>query len=168
MNNRQTLIFMAVVAALMGALALYQFFQPPRWNGSHISPPAPMPGFSLQSAAGAVDLQQFAGKYVILYFGYTGCPDVCPTTLAGLREALRRLGANADKFQVIFVSVDPARDTPQIASAYAARFNPASTADSTARADSSRRSTSATMRRCSSSGGTGRWILFIFAWVNFG
>ncbi|NCP86511.1 MAG: hypothetical protein CO094_02900 [Anaerolineae bacterium CG_4_9_14_3_um_filter_57_17] len=125
MNNRQTLIFMAVVAALMGALALYQFFQPPRWNGSHISPPAPMPGFSLQSAAGAVDLQQFAGKYVILYFGYTGCPDVCPTTLAGLREALRRLGANADKFQVIFVSVDPARDTPQIASAYAARFNPA-------------------------------------------
>ena len=51
---------------------------------------------------------------------------------------------------------------------HAARFSPVLTADSTARADSSRRSTSATMRRCSSSGGTGRWILFIFAWVNFG
>lgn len=125
MNKRQTLVFMAVVAALMAALALYQWLQPPQWRGSHLAPPAPMPAFSLQSAAGTVNLQQFAGKYVILYFGYTGCPDVCPTTLAGLREALGRLGADAQQFQVIFISVDPARDTPQIASAYAARFNPA-------------------------------------------
>jgi len=124
MNNRQTLIFLLVVAALIGALAVYQSLQPPRWKGSFINPPAPMPDFLLQSGQGPVRLSDLRGKKVLLYFGYTGCPDVCPTTLGVLREALNALGSQAEAFQVVFVSVDPGRDTPQLVSAYAARFSP--------------------------------------------
>lgn len=124
MNNRQTLYFLLLVGALIGALAAYQALQPPRWNGSFISPPAVMPDFRLQAGQGSVQLSDFRGKKVILYFGYTSCPDVCPTTLGVLREALAALGEKAAAFQVFFISVDPARDTPTIASAYAARFSP--------------------------------------------
>lgn len=122
--NKQGLIFFVALALFVAALAVYQTTLPPVMKGSAIDPPAPMPDFTLQAADGPVTLSQFTGKYVILYFGFTNCPDVCPTTLANLRDSLERLGADAEQFQVIFVSVDPARDTPELASAYAARFHP--------------------------------------------
>lgn len=123
--NKQGIIFFSAVALFIATLAVYQTMLPPVMKGSAIDPPAPMPDFTLHSADGSVTLSQFAGKYVVLYFGFTNCPDVCPTTLAHLRDALSRLGAGADQFQVIFISVDPARDTPELTSAYAGRFNPA-------------------------------------------
>lgn len=69
-------------------------------------------------------LADFKGKAVVLFFGYTQCPDVCPTSMSELAEAKRLLGADGDRLQGLFVSVDPARDTPEIMKAYMANFDP--------------------------------------------
>lgn len=69
-------------------------------------------------------MADFQGKVTLLFFGYTQCPDVCPTTLSDLVAVKQKLGAKADKLQVIFVSVDPARDKPEILKAYMANFDP--------------------------------------------
>ena len=106
-----------------GAL-LYRQIETPTYNGSVINPPRPMPGFILQSSNGSVSLDSFRGKFILVYFGYTSCPDVCPITLATLTEALTKLGTKkAEEFQVIFISVDYKRDTPQISDAFAKKFN---------------------------------------------
>jgi protein SCO1/2 len=69
-------------------------------------------------------LADFRGKVVVLFFGYTQCPDVCPTTLATLAEAMRQLGPDAAKVQVLFATVDPERDTRELLAAYVTAFNP--------------------------------------------
>lgn len=69
-------------------------------------------------------LADFKGKVVVLFFGYTQCPDVCPTTLASMREALKLLGNDATRVQVLFVTLDPARDTPELLAAYVPMFDP--------------------------------------------
>ncbi len=66
----------------------------------------------------------YRGKVVVLYFGYTHCPDVCPLTLAQLHVVMQRLGPLADKARILFVSVDPARDTPAVMHAYVNAFDP--------------------------------------------
>ena len=68
--------------------------------------------------------RDFRGKYMLVYFGYTFCPDVCPTSLNTVSDALDRLGPKADKVQALFITVDPARDTPQVVKQYAAAFGP--------------------------------------------
>jgi protein SCO1/2 len=81
--------------------------------------------FQLPDADGRVrTLKDFQGKLVVLFFGYTQCPDVCPTTMAELAEAKKLLGPQGDKLQVIFVTVDPERDTPQLLKGYMANFDP--------------------------------------------
>jgi protein SCO1/2 len=69
-------------------------------------------------------LKDFRGKLVVLFFGYTQCPDVCPTTLTELAEAKRLLGPAGDKVQGLLVTVDPERDTPEVLKAYVANFDP--------------------------------------------
>ncbi|TMG99696.1 MAG: SCO family protein [Betaproteobacteria bacterium] len=69
-------------------------------------------------------LADFRGKAVVVFFGYTQCPDVCPTTLAALAEAMKRLGPEADRVQVLFITVDPERDTPDLLSKYVPAFDP--------------------------------------------
>ncbi|MEG0920104.1 MAG: SCO family protein [Comamonas sp.] len=69
-------------------------------------------------------MADFKGKATLLFFGFTQCPDVCPTTLSDLAAVKQKLGTKGDKLQVIFVSVDPARDTPEILKAYMANFDP--------------------------------------------
>ena len=69
-------------------------------------------------------LQDFAGKVVAVFFGFTQCPDVCPTTLFETVQAKKLLGADADKLQVVFVTVDPERDTPELLREYMAAFDP--------------------------------------------
>lgn len=68
-------------------------------------------------------LTDFKGKAVVMFFGYTQCPDVCPTTMAEMANVMKELGPQADKVQVLFVTVDPARDTPQILSQYVPAFD---------------------------------------------
>jgi protein SCO1 len=69
-------------------------------------------------------LADFRGKVVVVNFGYTQCPDVCPTTLADLSSAVKKLGADASSVQVLFVTVDPKRDTPELLRQYVPAFNP--------------------------------------------
>ena len=69
-------------------------------------------------------LADFKGKAVVLFFGYTQCPDVCPTTLTTMKDALVRLEGDATKVQVLFVTLDPARDTPELLAQYVPSFHP--------------------------------------------
>jgi protein SCO1/2 len=69
-------------------------------------------------------LADFKGKAVVLFFGFTQCPDICPTTLGASAGALHLLGPDADKVQVLFVTLDPERDTPEVLSKYAPAFHP--------------------------------------------
>jgi protein SCO1 len=82
-------------------------------------------GFSLPDANGKLRrLADFKGQVVVLVFGYTHCPDVCPTTLAELAQAVQQLGPQGSRVQVLFVTVDPARDTPAVLGEYVKAFNP--------------------------------------------
>lgn len=89
-------------------------------------PPAPAPELSLQASnGGTLSLARYRGRVVLLEFGFTNCPKVCPTTLATLASARKRLGANARDVQVVFVTVDPERDTAAQIRAYLRGFDPA-------------------------------------------
>ena len=69
-------------------------------------------------------LKDFQGKVVVVFFGYTQCPDVCPTTMTELAQVKKLLGADGDKLQAVFITVDPERDTPAVLQAYMANFDP--------------------------------------------
>jgi protein SCO1/2 len=69
-------------------------------------------------------LEDFRGKAVVLFFGFTHCPDVCPTTLAEIAQAVKALGSDAERVQVLMVSVDPERDTPEALAKYVTAFDP--------------------------------------------
>lgn len=89
------------------------------------SPPRPAPEFSLQGSDGAeLNLDTYNGKVVILGFGYTSCPNICPTTLAVLARARSELGPQAAGLQVVYVTVDPQTDTPEQMRKYLASFDP--------------------------------------------
>jgi protein SCO1/2 len=81
--------------------------------------------FTLENGNGQqVTDRNFRGKYMLVYFGYTFCPDVCPTTLNEVADAMDRLGPKADRLQPIFITVDPKRDTPEVVKQYTAAFSP--------------------------------------------
>lgn len=82
-------------------------------------------GFELTDHNGQVrTLNDFAGKVVVLFFGYTQCPDVCPTTMTELAEVKKALSKDGERLQGIFITVDPERDTPELLKAYMANFDP--------------------------------------------
>ena len=92
-----------------------------------LDPAAPPSGgdFRLQSAAGTLDLKDLRGRVVLIYFGYTWCPDICPTNLAFIASALKSLSPHElARVQVLFVSVDPGRDDVQRLARYTAYFHP--------------------------------------------
>lgn len=81
--------------------------------------------FRLTDHTGAArTLADYRGKVVALFFGYTHCPDVCPTTLSEMRQVMEKLGTDSNRFQVLFVTVDPKRDTQTLLSQYVPAFNP--------------------------------------------
>jgi protein SCO1/2 len=97
----------------------------PTFNGIDITGADYAKGINLTDHNGqARSLSDFKGKVVVVFFGYTQCPDVCPTTMTELVEVKRLLGANGDKLQGVFVTVDPARDTPELLKAYMTNFDP--------------------------------------------
>jgi protein SCO1/2 len=132
MSNRALIALIAVVAVAIIGLALFWNPAPQGEAPIHVAlpaaalPAAPQGGdFTLQSAAGPVSLRDYRGKVVLLYFGYTYCPDICPTSLTATAQALGRLApAELGRVQTIFVSVDPERDTPERLKDYGAFFHP--------------------------------------------
>ena len=97
----------------------------PKFNGIDITGADYAKGFTLTDHNGqSRSLSDFKGKVVVLFFGYTQCPDVCPTSMTELAEVKRLLGADGDKLQGVFVTVDPARDTTELLKAYMTNFDP--------------------------------------------
>ena len=123
MNRNSIYTILAVIVLLLGA-AVYEFTKPVTYFGSHIQPPKTMPDFTLPSANGPVTLSSFRGKYVVLYFGFTNCPDICPATSAALKAALSQLNGQDSQVQVVFISVDYKRDTPGKLFNYVQNFSP--------------------------------------------
>ncbi len=96
------------------------------FNGVDITGADYAQGFKLPDHNGQMrTLADFRGNVVVIFFGYTQCPDVCPTSLSELAAAKALLGSDGEKMQGLFVSVDPARDTPEIMKAYMENFDPA-------------------------------------------
>jgi protein SCO1/2 len=111
-------------------LSLIVWIGLPHWrphvlHGFAMQPPKPATDFTLTAHTGErVSLHDFRGKLVLLYFGYTFCPGICPTTLANVAQVLQRLGARANQVQLLMISVDPERDTPDRLAAYVPHFHP--------------------------------------------
>lgn len=124
-KNQYYLLF--ILTAVIGLTVLIEIVsrRPYSFHGTVINPPLPVKDFALQTASDETfRLSDARGKIVLLFFGYTSCPDVCPTTLATLKQVFDRLGDDAQKVAVIMVTADPERDTPDKVAAYAAHFNP--------------------------------------------
>lgn len=97
----------------------------PKFNGIDVTGADYAKGFTLTDQNDQTrSLSDFKGKVVVLFFGYTQCPDVCPTSMAELAEVKRLLGTDGDKLQGVFVTVDPARDTTELLKAYMTNFDP--------------------------------------------
>lgn len=114
--------FLLVLALL--ALAYLLLPRGHTFYGTRLLNPKPV-DFALEGPQGPVRLSQFQDKVVLLFFGFTHCPDVCPTTLLALKRAYERLTPEERaQVQVVFVSVDPERDPPEVADRYAKAFHP--------------------------------------------
>ena len=113
-----------VLAAFAASLAAACSESKTRFNAIDLSGADYAQDFRMPDAEGRMrSLGEFKGQVVAVFFGFTQCPDVCPTTLAELAEAKKQLGARGEKVQVVFVTVDPERDTPEVLKAYVANFD---------------------------------------------
>jgi protein SCO1 len=128
--QRVLLVLTIVAAALLvlGLVGSAVFARSPAFHATAYEPPAPAPRFTLTDHTGGVtSLEELRGAPVLLFFGYAHCPDVCPLTLARLRDALDAAGSAGEDARVLLVTVDPARDTPEALAAYVRNFGPAFT-----------------------------------------
>jgi protein SCO1 len=113
--------------ALLGAVVWYVVHTiqaKQAYHGSVITPPVDSVDFSLTNQKNeTTSLSDFRGKFVLLFFGFTSCPDECPATMGVLMQVRDQLKDQADKVQVVFVTTDPARDTPQAIGEFLNRFD---------------------------------------------
>ncbi len=136
-DTRRVLLLVALLLALGFLLgsALSQTLEAPRAEpvpversrpaaGARVEPPFAAPDFTLTSQTGQpISLSDLRGRPVLMFFGYTHCPDVCPTTLADYRRVKQLLGAQAANAEFVFISVDGARDTPDVVAQYLDQFD---------------------------------------------
>jgi protein SCO1/2 len=127
--RRGLIIFLAGLIVLLGALAVeYLYLNAPGAGLADLAAPATTTiggPFALVDQNGTMrHPEDFRGRLMLIYFGYTYCPDVCPTELQTMSEAIDRLGSKGDAVQPIFITVDPARDTPEQLKSYAENFHP--------------------------------------------
>lgn len=126
-NAIQTIAGYALLAGATGLFGLFsgcseQTFQ---FKGVDITGADYAKDFSLSDHHGRLrTMADFKGKVVVVFFGYTQCPDVCPTTMAELADVKKQLGKDGDKLQALFISIDPERDTPEVLKAYMENFDP--------------------------------------------
>ena len=126
MNKRHALKTLALGAGAVLGLQLTGCTEAkPTFNAVDMTGADYAKNFSLTDADGKVrTLADFKGKVVVLFFGFAQCPDVCPTTMLEMAQVKQQLGADGDKLQVLFVTVDPERDTPVVMKAYMNAFDP--------------------------------------------
>lgn len=117
-------ILILAIATILGLTVGVYFLRPHTFHGTVIQSPEPSHNFTLTGVNGDVSLSDFRGKIVLIYFGYTFCPDICPGTLGNVAQALRDMGAKAEDVQLIMVSLDPERDTPEKLAEYMNHFHP--------------------------------------------
>jgi protein SCO1 len=127
--DRKTLLvgLGSFLVILMVGAAVLIFAKPASFRGTTFGEPYPQASeiALTRSDGSSFRLSEMRGNVILLFFGYTSCPDVCPTTMAELKVALTELSAeDAARVKVLFVTVDPDRDTPQRVQEYVARFNP--------------------------------------------
>jgi protein SCO1 len=109
-------VFVALLAGCGG---------PPRFISTDVTGAQFGRDFALTDSAGQTRrLADYRGKAVVIFFGYTQCPDVCPTTLSGMAETMKLLGEDAKRVQVLFITLDPERDTRELLAAYVPQFYP--------------------------------------------
>jgi protein SCO1/2 len=127
MQRRSAIELIAAFPLLAGAAAVLSACgeRKPQFSAVDLTGADYARDFQLPDADGRMrSLQDFRGKAVIVFFGFTQCPDVCPTTLAEIAQARTLLGAKGEQVQGVFITVDPERDTPQVLKAYMANFGP--------------------------------------------
>ena len=127
MQLRNALKFIAACAISAGAAGLFSACseQKPAFSAIDVTGADYAKNFELTDHNGQVrHLTDFSGKVVVVFFGYTQCPDVCPTSMTELAEVKRALGKDGERLQGLFVTVDPERDTPEVLKAYIANFDP--------------------------------------------
>lgn len=118
-------LLLLILVLIAGGWLAVNRWRPHTFHGMVMQSPQPAPDFTLTTHQGQrLSLSDLHGRLVVLYFGYTFCPDVCPTTLAEWAQAMRLLGPKADQVQFIMITVDPARDTAAKLGAYLAHFDP--------------------------------------------
>lgn len=123
MSNRR--VFMSVLVAVLTTVLMACSPDKPSFKAIDITGADYARDFTLSDHNGQTrTLSDFKGKIVVVFFGYTQCPDVCPTSMTELSEVKRLLGTDGDKLQGVFVTVDPARDTAEMLKAYMANFDP--------------------------------------------
>lgn len=114
-----------IVVVLFTALLAACGQEQPNFNNTDITGSEIGGDFKLTDHHGQVrTLADFRGKVVAVFFGFTQCPDVCPTTLMEMKGVRERLGDEGERFQALFVTIDPARDTPQLLAEYVPAFHP--------------------------------------------
>ena len=125
-NTKLIAVLLGAAAAAVLTLAACKPAVPTAaFNSSDITGINYAQGFSLPDSTGKTrSLAEFKGKAVVVFFGYTHCPDVCPITLAELKEAKRLLGKDGEQVQGIFITLDPKRDTPKVLAEYVPAFDP--------------------------------------------
>ena len=128
MKTRRFLLALAAVLAGSGALALSgcdRAAPPHRFNAIDLTGASYAQGFDLPDFNGKPrTLADFKGKVTIVFFGYTQCPDACPTTMAELAGILKTMGPDASRVQVVFITVDPSRDSAALLKNYVTNFSP--------------------------------------------
>jgi len=127
LRNRQALIpYLLLVAALIGGVLWYESEKVPGLGRVVTTGQADVGGpFQLTDQSGKrVSDKDFRGRYMLIYFGYSFCPDVCPTTLAVMAQALEKLGDRSQRIAPILITIDPERDTPKVLEDYVKAFGP--------------------------------------------
>lgn len=126
MRSKTNALGAMLLAAAVLLTACGTFGPQQSFHAHESDPPTPVPDFVLVAPDGArTALSDFRGRFVVVYFGYTHCPDVCPTTVGTFAAAFDQLPAQVrDRYRFVMVTVDPARDTPEIMGRYVAHFDP--------------------------------------------
>ena len=126
MSTRAVQVGLGLMALIGVVLAVVLYFpETDTFRGTLYDPALPAPEISLERDNGSdFRLSELRGNVVLLFFGYTSCPDVCPTTLSELRKVNEQLGSAAAQIRVVYVTVDPDRDTPDKVQKYVSIFNP--------------------------------------------